>query len=916
LLREGADAATVLRLCARLGLDPAGRVYPVASGLLLRLEFPSHAFFPGTLRLRALAENLFLPVDADLVPALLDDEAEGLTRGRGLVFLPGARVLGFDPARPLDPADLLRVRRKAPRVWQPLPLHVPLAERIEEIRVDVPGLSGDDAADDVLETGHEEFGDAPLPPTESGAAATLAGNAALGAGQWLLALGRGLGLPGLTAFGAGWIRRAIELAPQLGESVFGRQEAALRALLREFREGDLERALRHAPSVGDVPRGSSIDAGANLPARNPKYDLADLLGKISGGGPARVWLGGGAVMAELAREYRRAAEAALNRGDYRRAAFIYGKLLRDYRLAAHALLRGGLYRDAAALFLSRLGDSRAAATALVSAGELDRAIGLYRQLGDHREAGDLLQRLGETEAALAEYRLAAERLAASPAGHLAAGELLLSKTGRTDLALAHFRAGWALRPSEGNAVACAFQMVRIFAELGARGDLLELLDEADALFARPGFDQPAGRFYDEVVHHAELPVMAEARDDLRDRVLQSLGTKLRQGADSGARPVAILANLFPHEAAWAPPLLHDAEFALESAARRIGPAPREDLPGDVVRIGSGGVVSAVCAAPGAGTIFLGFASGEVYVYRPETSKAVLVAAHDFPAVSLATDDEGSTLGVLRAGYGGVGALSFYKRRADGTYVLHLGTPVDRLASPWLTPVLRDGARSWAGFWDGNALGLLDLEMLMPFGSPLRLETTSPPECGHLVAWPEEKNWSFLYMTEGQWWVGDYMTTLCKPLGLPGRAAVPRAGTLRHAVVAVAWPAPDLLELAFVGHEGVLQWGRFSLSAGTVEALGSGIGPGPADTQAVALLRPGLVARISGPLVHWLRVRQEARTYGGREHLQHLGAQPTGLDGVVAAFACRRTGELVLVRGDGATRRILPVVPRVGEAARG
>ena len=59
----------------------------------------------------------------------------------------------------------------------------------------------------------------------------------------------------------------------------------------------------------------------------------------------------------------KAAELAILRGDYRRAALIYGRLLRDYRAAANVLSRGGLHRDAAILLLTRLDDPRGAARA-------------------------------------------------------------------------------------------------------------------------------------------------------------------------------------------------------------------------------------------------------------------------------------------------------------------------------------------------------------------------------------------------------------------------------------------------------------------------------------------------------------------------------------------------------------------------
>ena len=64
-------------------------VHATADGLLVKLPQPLSTFVPGVIRLRQLSANLFLPVDGDLVPGLLPDEAEALVRKRGLVFLPG-----------------------------------------------------------------------------------------------------------------------------------------------------------------------------------------------------------------------------------------------------------------------------------------------------------------------------------------------------------------------------------------------------------------------------------------------------------------------------------------------------------------------------------------------------------------------------------------------------------------------------------------------------------------------------------------------------------------------------------------------------------------------------------------------------------------------------------------------------------
>src|SRR5437763_8925518 len=113
LLLLSEDVADLLALCARLGPGrdgPGGDasgvgalppVYPVPGGFLVQPRGAVPPALPGVVRLRGLVPNLYLPVDSALVPGLLEDEAAGLVRGRGLVFLPGGQVLGFDPARPL-----------------------------------------------------------------------------------------------------------------------------------------------------------------------------------------------------------------------------------------------------------------------------------------------------------------------------------------------------------------------------------------------------------------------------------------------------------------------------------------------------------------------------------------------------------------------------------------------------------------------------------------------------------------------------------------------------------------------------------------------------------------------------------------------------------------------------------------------
>ena len=113
------------------------------------------------------------------------------------------------------------------------------------------------------------------------------------------------------------------------------------------------------------------------------YNLGDLLRlRPPGRGEANAVLPAEPDLIEaLAQEYRKAAQRAAEQGDFRRAAYIYGFLLRDDRKAAGVLQRGGLHHDAAMLYLKKLNDLAAAAQAFEAAGEVDRAIELYRQIG-------------------------------------------------------------------------------------------------------------------------------------------------------------------------------------------------------------------------------------------------------------------------------------------------------------------------------------------------------------------------------------------------------------------------------------------------------------------------------------------------------------------------------------------------------
>src|SRR5262245_32712155 len=138
LLLTSHESAAALDFCAGLGADPLPRLFLVADGFLLLLPAPTTTVFPRTVRLRRLAEHLLLPVDADLLPALHEDESRALTRERGLIFLPGGRVLAFPVKQPVSVGELLATDAPKRENWRPFPPRPPRAERITSIDLDLP----------------------------------------------------------------------------------------------------------------------------------------------------------------------------------------------------------------------------------------------------------------------------------------------------------------------------------------------------------------------------------------------------------------------------------------------------------------------------------------------------------------------------------------------------------------------------------------------------------------------------------------------------------------------------------------------------------------------------------------------------------------------------------------------------------
>ncbi len=763
LLVETDRASALFDVLTLLGGESRIPAYRVAGGVLIRLPAGRDARLDATLaakgtRLRSLAPRFFLPVDADIVPALLDDEAAGLTRDRGLVLLPDGRALAFDPKSPLGLAELCRVRRGPLRDWKPAAEPPRFADRLELITRIVPlgdgggmgeGFASDPDGGDPLEELGDEIGtESPRPP-ECTPGQTILGRATYHAGQGMHSLGKWLGIEKLTDLGASMMGKAMSIAPRLSEAILGKQEGAIRELLRMFQEGRIEDALRHAlPVGGNFGRGSGISGDAELPVNDTKYSLKSLMGDGGPRGPSALWIGGLDLQEALFREYHRAAAEALVRGDIRRAAFIHARLLNDHRTAAEILDKGGLHHDAAWIYLNKLNDPLRAAQAFETAGEIGRALSIYVQREEHALAGDLLRRSGDPEAALPHYRRAAEVWAARPgaSGALDAGDLIRDRAGRPDLAMPYYVLGWSRRPDPAS-LNCALRLANRLGDLADADGLLALIGEADLEFQGVGRDDEAARFYHNVAQLAERPALAAARDDLRDRALLGLAAKLRQGVAVRPNDAGLVSTLLGQANAWSPEVLSDAQAAVHEAAtqernrrsaRGARPASVEasSKPFATLDIQTDRRVTAV-AATLMGELFVGFEDGSLarvfrggqcdWLCRIGPSSYAEERCVGIPSDpirfqprdprghvrSIAVDPGGHGVAALWSG----GFLHTFSRESEGTmpfdgdpgatWFLPAFTPhtFSGGGSAWMTPYLpaREGVRLRIALFDGERI---------------------------------------------------------------------------------------------------------------------------------------------------------------------------------------------------------------------
>ena len=86
------------------------------------------------------------------------------------------------------------------------------------------------------------------------------------------------------------------------------------------------------------------------------------------------------------------------------------------------------------------------------------------------------------------------------------------------------------------------------------------------MLQRPGHEASAVEFYNELARLADRESLLEARDDLRDRALMGLASKLREHVNASRSRTGLLASAyFGRNKAWPADLVGDASLALKGA---------------------------------------------------------------------------------------------------------------------------------------------------------------------------------------------------------------------------------------------------------------------------------------------------------------------------------------------------------------
>jgi len=363
-----------------------------------------------------LGNNLYLPVNAELFPPVSDEELKKILLWQVQFFHPAIGLVGFEKSARVEMDSFIATGTSHAVKWNFARQGNPTVHPLQRISIEKTG-------EDILDLFKKDIEQKPLEDIpggkpkdkSSGLLHKIADAAKFSGFSMLQKIGKilegtdedltGKAIPGAGSQSPGflatlfmnlfklpavqkinnWVNKSLE---QLQRE----REDEIQRLLRMMEENPMEGLKYAIPLASDyAPRGTA-QPSSKLSLRDTNFNLRGL-----GGGRAGDSWSIDKYYAELRTKYMRAAQDAVNKKDFKRAAYIYAHLLRDFNSAANVLQQGKMYREAAVIYKDHLKNKPAAAECLEKGGLLNDAIDLYIELDRDEKAGDLYGELGQQE---------------------------------------------------------------------------------------------------------------------------------------------------------------------------------------------------------------------------------------------------------------------------------------------------------------------------------------------------------------------------------------------------------------------------------------------------------------------------------------------------------------------------------------
>lgn len=462
---EGNNAAVWLSEMQRWGVLPSQLQCYVAArsvntieagGLFVVINGPNRGVKHTQFAYRKVGSKLYVPANAELYPAVTAEELDKLLLWPVQFFHPVNGITGFEQTDRIDLAGLIKKPAGSNFKWSAPPTASKTPVLLRSIRVQALPMA------DVIEAMKEDIGQKPLdelPQKHTSAVRTvrfILFNLLLGLLQLLLFIPAFiLSALGALFFGNEPPASSTNREPTWFDKLISRKVSELvnfiqktKADLQRERDSEINRlmnlfeddpneALKYAIPLASIYENRGVDTGGGFLQRSDA--LFNLRG-LGGGKVVSTWNVGDRYN-DLRQKYLLAAEEALRRGNFKRAAYVYAHLLGDYRSAANALKKGKLYREAAALYLEHLKDKRAAAECFEEGGLIAEAIEIYLELNQYEKVGDLYTLVGKHERANENYNEACAVLLKAN-DYLEAARIRVEKLKQPDAAMQTLKSGW------------------------------------------------------------------------------------------------------------------------------------------------------------------------------------------------------------------------------------------------------------------------------------------------------------------------------------------------------------------------------------------------------------------------------------------------------------------------------------------